>query len=81
MYTVLVSDLEQAVQLQDQGIRTVVGELDDPNTFREIRVDHAALLVATGSDVTNTSVVYAVRRVSKEIPIISAASGGTAGHI
>jgi voltage-gated potassium channel Kch len=74
-YAVLVSDLEEAIQLREQGIKTVAGKLDDPNTFKEIRVEHAAFLVATGSDITNTSLVYTVRRVSENIPIIASASG------
>jgi voltage-gated potassium channel len=81
LYAVLVSDLDEAIQLRDQGIKTVVGELDDPNTFKEIRLEHAAFLVATGSDVTNTSLAYTVRRVSETIPIIASASGRSAVRI
>jgi voltage-gated potassium channel len=80
-YAVLVSDLEEAIQLREQGIKTVAGKLDDPKTFKEIRVEHAAFLVATGSDITNTSLAYTVRRVSENIPIIASASGGAAVRI
>lgn len=80
-YVVLVPDLEEAIQLREQGIKTVAGKLDDPNTFKEIRVEHAAFLVATGSDIINTSLVYTVRRVSENIPIIASASGGSAVRI
>ena len=74
-YAVLVDDIEEAMHLRDQGIKTVTGELDDPNTFKEIRVEQASLVVATGSDTTNTSLVYTIRQVSSDIPIISVASG------
>ena len=77
-YAVVVSGLEEAIELREQGIKTVAGKLDDPNTFKEIRVEHAAFLVATGSDITNTSLAYTVRRVSENIPIIASASGGSA---
>jgi voltage-gated potassium channel len=80
-YVVLVPDLEEAIQLREQGIKTVAGELDDPDTFKEIRVNHAAFLVATGSDVNNTTLAYTVRRVSKTVPIIASASGGSAVRI
>jgi voltage-gated potassium channel len=80
-YAVLVSDLDEAIQLRDRGIKVVVGELDDSNTFKEIRIDRSAFLVATGSDITNTSLAYTVRQVSKDIPIIAAASGETARQI
>jgi voltage-gated potassium channel len=80
-YVVLVSDLEEAMQLRDQGIKTVAGELDDPNTFKEIRIEHAAFVIATGSDITNTSLAYTIRHVTWDIPIIAAASGRTAKQI
>jgi Trk K+ transport system NAD-binding subunit len=80
-YAVLVADIEEAMHLRDQGIKTVAGELDDPNTFKEIRIEHAAFVVATGSDTTNTSIVYTVRRISNNIPIISMASGEPAVQI
>jgi voltage-gated potassium channel len=80
-YAVLVSDLEEAIQLREQGIKTVAGKFDDPNTFKEIRVEQAAFLVATGSDIANTSLVYTVRHISENIPIIASASGGPAVRI
>ncbi len=80
-YAVLVADIEEAMHLRDQGIKTVAGELDDPNTFKEIRIERAAFIVATGSDTTNTSLVYTVRQVSNDIPIISMASGEPAVQI
>jgi len=80
-YAVLIPDIEEAMQLRDQGIKTVTGELDDPSTFKEIRIEHAAFVVATGSDTTNTSLVYTIRQLSKEIPVISVASGEPAVQI
>jgi Trk K+ transport system NAD-binding subunit len=80
-YAVLVADIEEAMLLRDQGIKAVAGELDDPITFKEIRIERAAFVVATGTDTTNTSLVYTVRRVAKDIPIISVASGEPAVQI
>ena len=80
-YTVIVPDIEEAMQLRDQGNKIVTGPLDDPNTFKEIRIEHAAFVVATGSDTTNTSLTYTVRQISKDIPIISVASGEPAVQI
>jgi voltage-gated potassium channel len=80
-YVLLVSDITQGIQLRDKGYRTVVGELDDPNTYREVRVEKAALVVATSADVLNTSLTYTVRQVSKGVPIIATASGGVAAEV
>jgi Trk K+ transport system NAD-binding subunit len=78
---VLVSDLEEAIHLRDQGIKTVVGELDDPKTYEEIWIEDAAFVVATGSDITNTSLAYTIRRISSDIPLIATASGEPAVQI
>jgi voltage-gated potassium channel len=74
-YTILIPDLEEAMQLRDQGMKIVAGALDDPHTFKEIRTDQAAFVVATGTDITNASLAYTIRSVSKDIPIIASASG------
>jgi voltage-gated potassium channel len=80
-YVLLSSDVAEALQLRDRGIKTVAGELDDPETYREIRVDRAALVVASATDVANTSLAFAVRQVSQDVPIIATASGGAAVQI
>jgi voltage-gated potassium channel len=80
-YVLLVPDITEGIQLRDKGYRTVVGELDDPNTYRELRVDSSALVVATFTDVLNTSLTYTVRQVSEKVPIIATASGGVATEV
>ena len=81
VYAVLVAEIEEAMLLRDQGIKVVVGALDDPNTFKEMRIDKASYVVATGTDITNTSLVYTIRSISKDIPIIASASGEPAVQI
>jgi Trk K+ transport system NAD-binding subunit len=39
----------------------VVGDLDDPEAWRRVRVDQAALVAATGNDFSNTNVSFTVR--------------------
>ena len=51
----------------------MVGELDDPETYRKLRAENAAMLVTTRSDVVNTSVVSTVRGVSGNVPVIATA--------
>jgi len=80
-YAVLIPDIEEAMQLRDQGMKVVTGALDDPNTFKEMRIDHASFVVATGTDITNTSLAYTIRSISKNIPIIASASGQPAVQI
>lgn len=72
-YVVLVPELQEALQLSDQDVKVVVGELDDPETYRKIRVESAAMVVTTRSDVVNTNVVATVRGVSETVPVIATA--------
>lgn len=73
-YVILVPDLAAALQLHDQGFRVMVGELDDPETYRLVRVDRAALLATSLNDTTNTNVAFTVREISESVPIVATAS-------
>ncbi len=72
-YVVLVPQLEEALQLSDMDVKVVLGELDDPKTYRKIRVAAAALVVTTRSDVANTNVASTVRGITESVPIVSTA--------
>ncbi len=72
-YAVLVPDMEEALRMHDENLRVVVGELDDPEVYEKLRVDHAALVVTTASDTLNTNVAFTVRGVSETVPIVSTA--------
>lgn len=72
-YVVLVPDVQEALTLSDQDVKVVVGELDDPETYRKIRVESASMVVTTRTDVVNTNVVATVRGVSETVPIIATA--------
>jgi Trk K+ transport system NAD-binding subunit len=80
-YVLITPELTQASYLRDHGIRAVLGACEDPETFRQVRVESAALVVATGSNVTNTSSAYAVRQVSTSVPIVATATDPTAEKV
>ncbi|MFN4259466.1 MAG: potassium channel family protein [Gemmataceae bacterium] len=73
-YVLVVADLVEALQLYDQGYRVMVGDLDDPDTYRRLRVDQAALVATTRGDTTNTNVTFTVREISEKVPIVATAS-------
>jgi Trk K+ transport system NAD-binding subunit len=73
-YVVLSPNLEEALKLSDLDVRVVVGELDDPETYRKIRIESAAMVVTTRSDIVNTNVVATVRVISETVPIIATVS-------
>jgi len=72
-YAVLVPELQEALHLADQDVNVVVGELDDPETYRKLRIEQAAMLVTTCNDMVNTNVASTARGVSDEVPIIASA--------
>ena len=72
-YALVVADIEEAQRLHDLGLNAVVGDLDDPQTWRRVRVEAAALVASTASDVTNTNVAFTVRGLAGDVPIISSA--------
>ncbi|MBM4332649.1 MAG: potassium channel protein [Deltaproteobacteria bacterium] len=72
-YIVIVEDFQRALELYDTGIRVAVGSIDDPETYRKMRVDNAALVVATNSDEMNTNITFTVRELNERVPIITTA--------
>jgi len=73
-YVVLESDVESALRLHDHNYNVVVGECDDPETYKRLNIDKAAMLAATGTDVINSNVAFTVRELAKDLPIITMAS-------
>lgn len=73
-YATLVSDVDHALKLHDDGYRVMVGELDDPETFRAAQVDRAALVAATQVDTTNTNIAFTVREISESVGIVATAN-------
>jgi len=72
-YVILVRDIADALKLHDMGLNVVVGDLDDPETYLNVRIDQAALLATTHSDVVNTNVAFTAREVSADVPIVATA--------
>lgn len=73
-YVVLVADLAEALQLHDQGYRVMVGSSDDPATHRAARIDSAALVPATWTDTKNANIIFTVREISPDVPVVATAT-------
>ena len=70
-YVVVVEDVQRALELQDLDFRVAVGELDDPQTYRRLKTEDAALVVANVDDMMNTNIVFTVREISQKVPIVA----------
>ncbi|MDV6029183.1 MAG: potassium channel protein [Phycisphaera sp. RhM] len=73
-YVILVSEVTEALRLHDLDLKVVVGELDDPETYRLLRTESAALVATIGTDVINTNVAFTAREVSETVPIVATAA-------
>ncbi len=73
-YVVLVGELAEALRLHDEGYRVMVGNTDDPETYRAARLDAAALLPATWPDTTNANIIFTARETSARVPVVATAS-------
>jgi Trk K+ transport system NAD-binding subunit len=72
-YVLIVSDFRRALELYDAGIRVAVGDIDDPETYRKMRVDQALLVVGSHQDEINTNIAFTVRELNEHVPIITTA--------
>ena len=72
-YSFLVPELPRALEISDQDYRVVFGALDDPETYRRLRADRAALVVVTNDDLTSTNIAFTVREVSEKVRIVTSA--------
>jgi Trk K+ transport system NAD-binding subunit len=70
-YAVIAPDLPRALELYEMDYRVVVGDLSDPETYRRLRLDNAAMLVANNDDMVNTNVAFTVREIFKNVPIVT----------
>ena len=72
-YVLIVPTMEEAHRLSELGIKVVLGDLDDPETYRAVRLTQAAILAATGSDTSNTNAVFTAREIAPSLKIVATA--------
>jgi Trk K+ transport system NAD-binding subunit len=72
-YVIAVHDTQAAAELLDMNYKVVIGELDKPETYRDLRVDKAALVVVNNDDMLNTNIIATIREVSDHVTIITTA--------
>jgi Trk K+ transport system NAD-binding subunit len=72
-YFLLVSNLGDALRLHDSGLKVVMGDLDNPDVYRNLQVERAAVVATTASDPVNTHVAFTVRELTEKVPIIASA--------
>jgi len=72
-YVILVPQLNEALSLYEEGYRVMVGDLDEPETYRKARAENARLVASTSNDMVNTNVAFTVREVAPDVPVLATA--------
>lgn len=80
-YTLIMSDLPEALRLHDLGISVLHGMNDDPQTYRNAGAERAALVATLGSELVNTNIAFTVREISEKVPIFATARSDTAEEV
>ncbi|MES2659705.1 MAG: NAD-binding protein [Verrucomicrobiota bacterium] len=80
-YVVLTQNIVEGLELYEQAVQVAVGDLDDPETYRRMRLPQAAMLVATRSDVLNTNITFTARELAENVPIVASASTDAARDV
>jgi Trk K+ transport system NAD-binding subunit len=73
-YVLLVNELPKALEYYDEGFKVVYGELDDPETYKKIRVEQAAMVVTLGTDMVNSNISNTVREMDEDVTIVATAN-------
>ena len=73
-YALIIPDLPTAMALNEEGLNILVGELNDPETYRNAQVHQAALVAATGADIVNTTIASTVRGLTETVQIVAKAT-------
>ena len=70
-HIIVTPELQNALDLHDLGYRVMVGELDDPQTYTRLRIDHAALVVVMNDDIIGTNIIYTIREINDRVPTVA----------
>jgi Trk K+ transport system NAD-binding subunit len=70
-YVIVTSELQHALDLYDQGYHVVVGELDDPETYRRLRIEQAAMVVVLNDDIASTNIIFTIRETNDKVRTVT----------
>ncbi len=80
-YVVLCPTVAEALELADRDLSVAVGELDDPETYRKLRLQQASMLVTTRTDAVNTNVTFTSHQLAEHVPVVASASSAVARDV
>ena len=66
-HVIVVPELSKALELHDRRYKVLFGELDDPETYRRLRLEHAAMVVVMNEDIAATNIIFTIREVCDSV--------------
>lgn len=73
-HVLVCSTTEEALQLRDEGIEVVRADLSQPEDYAHLGLERASMLVATGNDISNTSIAFTARNLAPHLLIAATAN-------
>jgi Trk K+ transport system NAD-binding subunit len=70
-YIIIIDDMKKALELYDLGYRVGFGYLDDPETYKKMRVNDSRLVFASNSDEVNTNIAFTIRELTEKTQIVT----------
>jgi len=70
-YWIVIPELSEALEISDMGYEVVHGNVDDPEMWKKLRVEQAALVVANDNERVNTNVTFTIRELTESVTVIS----------
>lgn len=80
-YVVLCPTVAEALELADRDVSVAVGDLDDPETYRKLRLPQASMLVTTRTDAVNTNVTFTAHQLAQHVPVVASADSSVARDV
>lgn len=68
-FFVMEEDGATATRMHGDGIPVVRGPVDDVETFRRLRVEHARMVILNRDDLVSTNMALTVREIAEAVPI------------
>ena len=72
-YFIIEPELGRALEMEESGLKVLLGSPEDLETYRRAGADRAAMVVANLDDHINTNIAFTVRELDEEVPVVSLA--------
>lgn len=73
-YYVIENDLAKALEIHDDHVPVLLGELDNQETFILANIKDAKLVLVNRDDIVNTKIILTIRDIVPTIPIVAIAT-------